>query len=351
MIVLSKFGPRIAIVVFSLLGAYPPALAASDQITLSGTQLMRGGQPWIPKGVVVTGMVAPDNALLPGYKAAHQHYGLGELQAIKAYGADLLRFQVSQAGNDPQSSIYSSGYADEVKQAVALARSNGLAVIVSMQAERPSGLDQKGMPSDATQRAWKTLAPLFVGDPGIMLELFNEPAPFGPTPHDWAGWLATTQPLVEEVRQMGSHNVLLADGLRWAHTVSGAPPLKDPMQQVVYAEHPYFSPDDRTRANWDRNFGTFSATHPVLVTEWNAWSGNFCFAGLPATAGDFLAYLRQKRIGLVAWAFDVQGTLISGYDWKPTTLDGGSFRCGKGQKFGAGDLVHSYFSGMPLSSN
>lgn len=336
----------VAVLAF-LLGGVAPARAATDGIDVSGTELIRNGRPWVPKGVVVTGLVAPKAALLPRYRPASEHYGPRELDAIAGYGADLVRFQVSQAGNDPQSPIFSANYSSSVVQAVALARQHGFAVIVSMQAEAPSGLDEKGMPSDATLRAWRTLAPSFAGDTGVMLELFNEPAPFGPTPHDWSGWLRTTQPLVDAIRGLGAGNVLIADGLRWARTLDGAPPLADPLNRIVYAVHPYLERRNRTKADWDRAFGEFAATHPVLATEWNAWSRLFCFAGMADTAADLLTYLREKRIGLVAWSFDLTATLVADYDWTPTSLDG--LRCGKNESFGAGHLVHRYFEGLPLT--
>jgi hypothetical protein len=168
--------------------------AAADRITVAGTQLLRDGRAWVPKGVVIAGLAAPPQALLPLYRLAHAHFGPDELDAAKRYGADLLRFEVSQAGNDPFSPLFSAAYVDQVQQGIDLARARGFAVIVSVDSQKPSGLDQKGMPSESTLRAWKVLAPRFANDPDVMLELFNEPAPFGPTPHDWDGWLLTTQP-------------------------------------------------------------------------------------------------------------------------------------------------------------
>ena len=93
------------------------------------------------------------------------------------FGADLIRFQVSQDSSDPKSAIYSSAYIDEVVHAVHLARSRGFAVIVSIQSRKPSGGDNpSGLPTDGTLRAWLNLAPRFSSDDGVMLELFNEPA-------------------------------------------------------------------------------------------------------------------------------------------------------------------------------
>src|SRR5436190_2226157 len=42
--------------------------ASSDIVTVSGNHLLRAGQPWVPKGVQLVG-------LLPGFPTPHQHFG------------------------------------------------------------------------------------------------------------------------------------------------------------------------------------------------------------------------------------------------------------------------------------
>src|SRR5579863_538874 len=100
------------------------------------------------------------------------------------------------------------------------------------------------MSNEKTQLAWRSLAPLFATDRGVMFELFNEPQPDGPDavqPHDWNAWKAAMQPIVDDLRGRGAKNVLLVDGLYWAQVLNGAPQLEDPLAQIVYAVHPYYS--------------------------------------------------------------------------------------------------------------
>ena len=188
----------------------------------------------VPKGVGIVGRTAP--AVISSEKAyiqARAEFGTNELDSVKQFGADLIRFQVSQGGNDPQSSIYSPDYLKEVLAAVKMARNEGFTVIVCLDLQAPSGLDEMGMPNTKAQRAWKSLAPLFANDKGVMLELFNEPAPDGPDtirPYDWNSWRATTQPLVDQVRRSGGKNVLIVDGLNYGHVLNGAPILSDPLR-------------------------------------------------------------------------------------------------------------------------
>ena len=64
----------------------------------------------------------------------------------------------------------------EVQNGVELARSLGLSVIVSVQAEGPAGLSSRcPLPDTGTERVWTELASMFEDDPGVMFELYNEP--------------------------------------------------------------------------------------------------------------------------------------------------------------------------------
>lgn len=333
-------------IVFALAVLAQGAVAdGMQEVSVVGAKFQRDGHDWIPKGVTLVGRVAPERLTSGAYKAAHEAFGEAELADIKTFGADLIRFQVSQGANDPQSKIYDKAYLDVVKQAVTAARRSGFNVIVSLQAEAPSGLDEMGMPNAKTLRAWRRLAPSFANDRGIMLELFNEPSPEGPDrakSHDWPTWVAAMQPLVDEIRGLGAKNVLLADGLYWAQTVKGAPEINDPTGQIAFAVHPYYSKLVFDESSWDANFGIFSDRHPVLVTEWNALSSfRNCNKGTPSYAFKFISYLNRKKIGLVAWAYDFPGALR--IDHSKQLTDFFQFHCSAHDDRGAGLLISEYF--------
>jgi hypothetical protein len=342
-----NFLPAFASICFLACALLPHSAIAQGDISVQGRTILRDGQPWIAKGVTFVGRVAPAAATRAGHELAQarNQFGAQELQSAKQFGADLIRFQVSQGGSDPQSSIYSQEYVSEVEAAVKMARDQGLSVIVSLQAETPSGLDERGMPNKKAQRAWQSLAPLFATDRGVMLELFNEPSPKGPDavqPHNWDNWKAAMQPIVDELRRAGSKNVILADGLYWAQMLDGAPQLEDPMSEIVYAVHPYYSPRLRGKLDWDNMFGNFSQRHPVMVTEWNALSfRNDCDSGMPNFAADMVSYLKERNIGLVAWAYDYPRALFTNFNGPLTSYVG--FQCGPETDFGAGELIARSF--------
>lgn len=311
-------------------------------ISVSGPKLLRDGVPWLPRGVQIVGLVAPDGALWGKYVAAHAHFGASELRTAASEGADLVRIQVSQFGLDPDSSLYSPAYVTEVEDGVDLARRLGLDVDLSLQAEPPAGEpDRCPLPDAGAERAWNTLAPLFAGDPGVMFELYNEPA-VSPTPANWELWRSGglvvgrtetcdavgMQTLIDDIRTDGADNVIIVPGVDEEGTLAGMPGLQDPADpsrpQLVYGIH--YPTLRRKLAAWNTAFGSTSARVPVLVTEWDANSTRTCVPDAPARATLLLDYLATHRIGVVGFAFDLPGTIVANFAGTPT--DYRDFACG-----------------------
>ena len=160
----------------------------SNPITVSGLHILRNGTTWIPHGVVMIAFVAPPAAAKGVYLSAANAYTPAEFTAIKAWGADTVRMQVSQPGLDPQNALFTQSFVNSVQAAVTAARAAGLNVIISDQDESQSGESSPAtLPNAATQRVWAELAPLFNGDTGILYEMMNEPQPTANTTN-WGLW-------------------------------------------------------------------------------------------------------------------------------------------------------------------
>jgi hypothetical protein len=332
--------------VLGAVGGAPSARAAVPNlpaISVQGSQLLRNGVPWVPRGVQIVGLVAPDGALSGKYIAAHAHFGAAELQAAVADHADVVRVQVSQFGLDPDGPLYSPGYVQEVQSGVETARSLGLAVIVSLQAEPPAGEPTRcPMPDGGAARAWDELAAMFAGDSGVMFELYNEPA-VAPTAIDWGLWrnggevifpggtceAVGMQTLVDEIRTVAPDNVVIVPGLAGEQSLAGMSPIADPSDpgdpQIAYGIH--YPSLTRGSTTWDRAFGTTSARLPVIVTEWDANATTNCLPDAPARAQLLLDYLASKRIGIVGFAFDLPGTIVADWSYAPTSYT--DFACGE----------------------
>ena len=316
--------------------------AATSVITITQNHLLRNGLPWVPRGVQIVGLVAPDGALSGKYVAAHQQFGFAELQAAVAAHADLVRFQVSEFGIDPQGPLYSQAYVDEVANAVQTARGLGLAVIVSLQAQPPAGEPSRcPLPDAGAERAWQSLSAMFAGDGDVMFELYNEPG-VAATPAGWIQWrvggeiiypggscqAVGMQTLINEIRTQARSNVIIVPGLKGQQSLGGRLRLVDPANrgdpQLAYGVH--YPSLSRDAPFWDKTFGTASASVPVIVTEWDGNSTTNCVPNTPQAAPLLLDYLATKQIGVVGFAFDLPGTIVADSSYTPTSLSG--FACG-----------------------
>ena len=318
------------------------AIQRIGTVRVRGAELLANGVRWVPRGVQIVGVVAPNRALRGMFARAHAHFGQRELQAAVSAHANLVRFQVSEFGLDPQARLFSPAYVQEVRAAIKNARALGLAVIISLQAESPAGEQVRcPLPDSGVTRAWAALATMFAHDRGVLFELYNEPALI-PASETWSKWAAGgdireqgylcravgMQTLIDRIRAKGADNVIIVPGLDGQRTLAGRPSLRDPAArrnpQLAYGVH--YPPLTKSSATWDWEFGDASASAPVIVTEWDADSGEYCVPDAPIKAPRLLGYLARKRIGIVGFALDVPGTIVANWSYTPTSYHG--FMCG-----------------------
>ena len=321
--------------------------AANEGISVQGNMLKRNGTLWIPHAVQLVAFVqSPQEAALVSggsqFTPAYNHYCSGpasEMAAVKAWGADAIRMQLSQRATDPtDATYYNPGFVASYVAAVKYARSIGLTVIVSVQAENQPAPYSANTLSSSTTSLWKSLAPQLNGDSGIVYELFNEPdyssTSYQPTSADWASYNADANSLVSAIRGTGATNVLISDGLNEGQTLYGLVPLSDP--NVVYSVHPYFhgSPD-QLATTWTTRWGFAAANVPVLAGEWAPLAGQrdfggYCDGDTVSASEKLLQYIESKGIGLVAVTYDepigpwsAGGITYDGdYSGAPTTFVG-----------------------------
>ncbi|MGB8410724.1 MAG: cellulase family glycosylhydrolase [Gallionella sp.] len=341
------------IVLFGGLSLKANAVSEEGVVSVVNGKLYRDDKPWVPKGVVLVGRLLPkqlhgDSHFAPLVKAA-ENFGSSELIGVKNFGADLVRFQVSQPGLNPTSKLFDPEYAGYVVTGVKLARSMGFTVLISMQWESGSGsYHENNMPVSDTQNAWTTLIKVLPHDAGIMFELFNEPGLDEVPEANWKIWQDNFQALVFHLRKLETKNVLVVDGLHGAAVLTvDAPIIHDPLDKIVYAIHPYFNTSHIPYGppHWNQYFGNFCSKNVCLVSEWNAGTFAGCINDIPSLSKALLSYLQNKNIGLVAWAFDYPNTLMIDNSFsKSTNFDG--FTSCKDTKtiYGPGTMVHEYFN-------
>ncbi len=321
----------------------------SQGIRVTGNQLRKDGSLFIPHGFNMVGVLSPPGCTNAIGTTARNHFGQAEMNAAKQWHANILRFQVSQTGLSTTNSSKLSQYITQIEHSVALARSNGFVVILSMQDQGISCGKAHPLPNAATVTAWNNLAPHFAKDPYVIFELFNEPQN-DTTTNGWDQWLnggnlplandGTTsvghQTLVTDIRSLGANNVIIADGAGFAEKLQGIPMLQDIRsgRGIAYAVHPYTYTEKSEQTAWNTRFGYLTATVPVIATEWH-YKLNQCGTKAQTLAPTFLSYLQSHHIGILAHAFDVPGFIITGWSWAPTT-------CGASGS-GPGSLIKNFF--------
>jgi hypothetical protein len=338
-----------------------PHAVSTAGLSVQGNQLYADGSPFVGRGVQIVGLVAPKAYLWGKYIAAGQHFGLPELQAAAADHANLVRFQVSEYGLDPANPEYSAAYVSQVESGIEMARSLGMYAMVSLQSEPPAGQAASGhrcpLPDAGALTDWNELAAMFKGDPGVIFELYNEPG-VPATATGWSQWLnggpivygsqigdscnaVGMQSLIDQIRTDGADNVIVVPALGGETNLAGMPALTDPANpadpQLAYGIHYPNLPIGVTA--WDKAFGNFSARAPVIVTEWDgAAITPGCTPGSPSQSVELIDYLASKRIGLIGFAFDLPGTIVTGYTYTPTTYTS-AFQCSTIAGDGPGQIL------------
>lgn len=340
-----------AVLALPLLGPGQGLAAADTGLSVAGNLLRKDGVPYLPHGFNMIAVLTPDWCARSATQGARDHFGQAEMDAARAWNADTLRFQVSERGLGDPTLVPAdrAAYVATVVAAVTRARTNGFTVIVSMQDQGNGCGSVHPLPTQETVDAWSALAPALLGDPYVMFELYNEPQNYadaagwaqwqsgGSTPDTNLGDVAVGhQALVDHLRALGSTNVLIADGARYAELTAGMPRLTDPAGRLVYGIHPYaYLPGV---ARWDAQYGAAAGEVPLIATEWN-YLAKDCGSAAERVAPDLLTYLRRHHIGVLGHAFDALKTTVADWTWTPT-------KCGTSAG-GSGRVLRSSFAALP----
>lgn len=239
------------------------------------------------------------------------------------WNADAVRIAVSEDRWLPGTKDYCSSYQNTVKAAVQNAENAGLIVIIDLhwsdQGSNTTTSGQQCMPDQNSVTFWQQVASLYKGDQNVWFEMYNEPYPPGANQAaQWSTWqnggsvtcTATVgggqgtwnapgmQTLVNTIRGTGANNIVLAGGLAYSSVLNGVPQLTG--GNVAYVIHIYRQNSTWSTSGWDYQFGTTSATVPVVATEF----GDQVCDGQAFDQG-LLSYFHSHNVGYTAWAWFV----------------------------------------------
>lgn len=277
--------------------------------------------------------------------------------AITEWCTNFIRLEIAPARLFDQRP-FDQSYVRAIEAEVAYAASWDQNVILAAQTQWDRGGARSANPTAQTVRFWKMVAPLFKSDPRVWFDLFNEPRlNAGSGAATWQVWqqggivdgvaYVGMQQLVEAVRGTGASNLIFVEGPYSGATLAGLAGHQLAGAGIAYAVHTHAP---RTPAQWDARFGNASAIVPVLDDEWgqSAVDKN-CSPNAGTWVPQFLAYLRDHRIGLGVSGFQPGVLLTSTVTFSPTTIPAGYACQHTGAKAsdhnteGAGQLVEQYF--------
>jgi endoglucanase len=273
------------------------------------------------------------------WNPAGENLSRGDFALMGSWNANVVRIALNQDFWLPGSSLYDASYSFTVDTAIAWAEMAGMDVILDLHWSdqgvlgscQPAAGCQQLMPDANSQTFWSEVAARYMNDGRVIFELYNEP-------HDvswsvWnaggdtgAGWQAVgMQTLYNTVRATGANNLVLIGGLNWAYDLSGVPANRIQGYNIMYATHPYGTPDGFTRppSDWNRAWGSLTATDPVVATEFGVLNDTACTT---AYDSQVIQYADAHFAGWTAWAWFPGGCTFPAIinDWNGTPAPTGS---------------------------
>jgi O-antigen/teichoic acid export membrane protein len=352
--------------------APPQVVDTTTRYSVVGNQILdQAGNPFVPYGIVVDGL---------SYRDWFRHES-EDLNAIKAtataWHGNVVRLQIDPAAllrTDP----YDGDMLRQIDAEILAVEQYHMEVILNLKNENDYTPLPSPLPDEQVSRFWSFIAPRYMNDGHVWFDLFNEPRVRATADQSqvgkvqvsggdsvlqlasqlqaWKVWhdggygFVGMQQLVDAIRGSGAKNIIIAETIQSASTLSGIIPLRG--SGLVYAIHPYFHPNERS-SNWPLTFGEVSRYEPVLVDDWSEYASarSLCTPGAPSLVPQFLAYLRGHGIGLIASGIASPGTLVTqAQDYvHPTSFDPSKpYLCvglpTSDPPQGAGQLIMNYFA-------
>jgi len=271
------------------------------------------GNAVIPRGVNRDSLEANPNGW---------HLSDNDFEAMRLWGASMVRLPLSQQFWLSTSCNYDPGYAARVDQMVQSITKRGMIALVDLHttaAGQACGTPRLAMMADDySVQFWTQVANRYKSNPLVAFDLFNEPHDI--TEAQWhdggmigsPAWHAVgMQQLYDTVRATGANNPVFIGGYSWAYRIDVA--LRRPVDgfAIVFSSHIYNPPGTGPLPpNIDSVIPPVAASYPVVFGEFgtNAGTGTY--------NANVIAYAESHGIGWAAWIWDqlpTQFALIT--DW------------------------------------
>jgi endoglucanase len=287
---------------------------------------------------------------------------LPSAQAIASWHANAVRIPLNEdcwLGINGVNPLYAgAAYQAAIAGYIATLHQAGLYVIVDLHWNSPGTIPaaaQQALPdADHAVAFWSSVATAFASDPAVVFDLYNEPFVYpsyleNASQDPWDCWLngcginqyltggtpytlpynwssVGMQALVNTVRGVGAHNVIMIGGLDWANDLSGwlAHKPTDPQNNIAASWHSYPGQGCSDVTCWGAVIAPIAAQVPVVTGE----TGDNVCSGAPFVS-QLLPWANAQGISYLGWTWNTWGDcaniLISDYNGTPTTNFGQAY--------------------------
>ncbi len=298
-----------------------------SQVTVAGNKFMVAG-----KAIVFRGLDASD----PDKLAKEGHWNREYFEAVKSWGANIVRFPVHPAA------WRSRGKTDYIKlldEGVKWATELGLYVnidwhsIGNLRTEMYQSMMYETTRKE-TYEFWRTMSSHYKGNTTVaFFELFNEPTVMNGQLGicTWQDWKQMNEEMILIIRANGSKAIPLVAGFNWAYDLT--PVASEPInaEGIAYVSHPY--PMKRPKPwepKWTEDWGFAAKKYPVMLTEIGFCGADERGAHVPVISdesyGDAITkYCNDNGISYSVWVFDPQWAPMLFSDWNFTPTRQGRY--------------------------
>lgn len=302
--------------------------APMSRISVSGNQFVtEQGEVIVLRGLNTSD---PDNL------AAQRHWDKAYFEAMKSWGANVVRFPVHPTRWNRRGP---EQYLELLDQGIQWAGELGMYVIIdwhsigNLRTELFQNASYETTHKE-TFEFWRTIGKRYGNNPTVAFyELFNEPTTqqqqLGTC--SWAQWKELMEEIITIVRANGGKGIPLVAGFNWAYDLT--PVREDPIaaEGIAYVSHPY--PQKRAKpweAQWTADWGFVKEKYPLILTEIGFAGEEERGAHIPVISdesyGDAItSYCDNKDISYVVWVFDPRWAPALFSDWEFTLTRHGKY--------------------------
>jgi hypothetical protein len=345
--------------------------------------LTTSGKEYIPEGISIYGGLEDVNYAenIPNDNSQIE-------AAAKYWHANTIRLQVAESNlftHDSRGKDYNTDFLNEMIKQVDLAHSLHEVVVINDQTEFTTRTPN---PTALTVKFWKLVASKFRNQPDVIFDLFNEPrlthsdnyartaAPQTildlvktrqlemrndngtklASSEVWSLWrnggsidgtkYVGMQSLVNDIRRIKVNNLIWIEGPYEATKL----PRGTDLINGNNIEYAYHHVNLNNPSSW-KQIGRLSSTHAVVDGEWAQYQSPWaeCYEDAYKNAPQYLKYLSEHSVGVVAWSLQAGSLLKGGPRIEPTALRTPdrltpSYNCSGGFGQGAGKLLLGYFA-------